>query len=131
RYVVVEELLAAGAPLGAHWFGDRQSGPLLLRLGTEEQKQRFLPQIVQGEASFCIGLSEPGSGSDLASLRSRARKVEGGWRLDGRKVWSPNAHLSEYMIGLFRSGGPAETEKHKGLSQFLIDLRTPGIEVPP
>lgn len=131
RYVVVEELLAAGAPLGAHWFGDRQSGPLLLRLGTEEQKQRFLPQIVQGEASFCIGLSEPGSGSDLASLRSRARKVEGGWRLDGRKVWTTNAHLCEYMIGLFRSGGPAETEKHKGLSQFLIDLRTPGIEVRP
>ncbi|WAH60687.1 acyl-CoA dehydrogenase family protein [Pseudomonas silvicola] len=131
RYVVVEEMLAAGAPLGAHWFGDRQSGPLLLRLGSEAQRQRFLPMIAKGEASFCIGLSEPDAGSDLASLRSRASRVEGGWRLNGRKVWTTNAHLCDFMIGLFRSGGPAEVEKHKGLSQFLIDMRSSGIEVRP
>ncbi len=131
RYVVVEEMLAVGAPLGAHWFGDRQSGPLLLRLGTEQQRQRFLPLITRGEASFCIGLSEPDSGSDLASLRSRATRAEGGWRLNGRKVWTTNAHLCDFMIGLFRTGDHADTEKHKGLSQFLIDMRTSGIEVRP
>jgi len=131
RYVVVEEMLSVGAPLGAHWFGDRQSGPLLLRLGTEQQRQRFLPMIARGEAAFCIGLSEPDSGSDLASLRSRATRAGGGWKLNGRKVWTTNAHLCDFMIGLFRTGGPAETEKHKGLSQFLIDMRSSGIEVRP
>jgi alkylation response protein AidB-like acyl-CoA dehydrogenase len=130
RYVVVEEMLAVGAPLGAHWFGDRQSGPLLLRLGSEAQRQRFLPLIARGEASFCIGLSEPDSGSDLASLRSRATRVEGGWRLNGRKVWTTNGHLCDFMIGLFRTGASAE-ERHKGLSQFLIDMRSSGIEVRP
>ena len=131
RYVVVEEMLAAGAPLGAHWFGDRQSGPLLLRLGTEKQRREFIPRIVRGEASFCIGLSEPDSGSDLASIRSRAERVEGGWRLEGRKVWTTNAHKCDFMIGLFRSKGTAKEDRHKGLSQFLIDLRTSGIEIRP
>jgi alkylation response protein AidB-like acyl-CoA dehydrogenase len=131
RYVVVEEMLAIGAPLGAHWFGDRQSGPLLLRLGSEAQRRQFLPSIARGEISFCIGLSEPDSGSDLASLRSRAERVAGGWRLNGRKIWTTNAHLCEFMIGLFRSGAAGEKEKHKGLSQFIIDLRSSGIEVRP
>jgi alkylation response protein AidB-like acyl-CoA dehydrogenase len=129
RFIVVEEMLAAGAPVGAHWIGDRQSGPLLLRIGTEEQRQRILPMIVRGEAPFCIGLSEPGSGSDLASIRSRADKVDGGWRLNGRKIWTTYAHLSDFMIGLFRSD-PSK-ERHAGLSQFLIDLRSSGIEVRP
>ena len=129
RFVVVEEMLAAGAPVGAHWIGDRQSGPLLLRIGTEEQRQRILPMIVRGEAPFCIGLSEPGSGSDLASIRSRADKVDGGWCLNGRKIWTTYAHLSDFMIGLFRSD--RSKEKHAGLSQFLIDIRSSGIEVRP
>ncbi|MES2258528.1 MAG: acyl-CoA dehydrogenase family protein [Pseudomonadota bacterium] len=131
RYVMVEEMLAAGAPVGAHWFGDRQSGPLLLRMGSEAQRRLLLPQIAQGKAAFCIGLSEPDSGSDLASLRSRASRVDGGWRLEGRKVWTTNAHLCDFMIGLFRTGGPADTEKHKGLSQFVIDMRSSGIEARP
>lgn len=131
RYVVIEELMAAGAPLGAHWIAERQSGPLLLRLGTETQRKLVLPRITRGELSFCIGLSEPDSGSDLASIRSRATPVDGGWRLNGRKIWTTNAHQSEFMIGLFRTGGPAETEKHKGLSQFLIDLSSSGIEIRP
>lgn len=131
RYVMVEEMLAAGAPVGAHWFGDRQSGPLLLRMGSEAQRELLLPLIAQGRAAFCIGLSEPDSGSDLASLRSRATRVDGGWRLDGRKVWTTNAHLCDFMIGLFRTGGSAETERHQGLSQFVIDMRSSGIEVRP
>ncbi|MDY0013820.1 MAG: acyl-CoA dehydrogenase family protein [Rhodocyclaceae bacterium] len=131
RYVVVEEMLAAGAPVGAHWIADRQSGPLLLKLGTEAQRALVLPRITRGEISFCIGLSEPDSGSDLASLRSRATRVDGGWRLNGRKIWTTNAQYCEYMIGLFRTGGSPETEKHKGLSQYLIDLSSSGIEIRP
>lgn len=133
RYVMVEEMLAVGAPLGAHWFGDRQSGPLILRLGTEQQRQRFLPAITRGEASFCIGLSEPDSGSDLASIRSRADKVDGGWRLNGRKIWTTNGHLCDFMIGLFRSGGDDVDKKikHQGLSQFIIDMKSSGIEARP
>jgi alkylation response protein AidB-like acyl-CoA dehydrogenase len=132
RYVVVEEMLAAGAPVGAHWVADRQSGPLILRIGTESQKRSLLPKIVAGEAAFCIGLSEPDSGSDLASLRSRATRVEGGWRLNGRKIWTTYAKHCDFMIGLFRSsdvapGGP----RHQGLSQFLIDLRASGLEIRP
>lgn len=130
RYVVVEEMLAAGAPVGAHWVADRQSGPLILRLGTEAQKQQLLPRIARGEAAFCVGLSEPDSGSDLASLRSRAEKVADGWLLNGRKIWTTYARECDFMIGLFRSSGSPE-QKHKGLSQFLIDLTTPGIDINP
>jgi len=131
RYVVIEELLAAGSPVGAHWVADRQSGPLLLRVGTDSQKERFLPAMARGEAAFCIGLSEPGAGSDLASLRSRATHVDGGWRLSGRKIWTTYAQHCDFMIGLFRSGGPAEVDRHRGLSQFLIDLKSSGIEIRP
>jgi len=129
RYVVLEEMLAVGAPVGAHWIADRQSGPLLLRLGTQAQRERFLPGCARGELAFCIGLSEPDAGSDLASLRSRASRVEHGWRLNGRKIWTTNAHDCDLMIGLFRSGPSAQ--KHGGLSQFLIDMRSSGIDVRP
>jgi alkylation response protein AidB-like acyl-CoA dehydrogenase len=131
RYAVIEELMAAGAPLGAHWIAERQSGPLLLRLGSEAQRAQFLPPITRGEISFCIGLSEPDAGSDLASLRARATPAEGGWRLNGRKIWTTNAHRCQFMIGLFRSGGSPETSKHQGLSQYLIDLTSSGIDIRP
>ena len=103
RYIVTEELLAAALPVGAHWVADRQSGPVLLKFGNEEQRLKFLPRIVAGEICFCIGMSEPGSGSDLASLKSRAEKVDGGWRLNGRKVRTTNAHRADYMIALVRT----------------------------
>jgi alkylation response protein AidB-like acyl-CoA dehydrogenase len=130
RYVVLEEMLAAGAPVSAHWIADRQSGPLLLRVGTEEQKQRFLPAIARGELAFAIGMSEPDSGSDLASVRTRAERVEGGYRVNGRKVWTSNAHLCHYAIALFRTQHDPEN-KHAGLSQFLVDLASPGITIRP
>lgn len=129
RYIVVEEMLAAGAPVGAHWIADRQSGPLILNRGTEEQKRKLLPGIVTGETTFCIGMSEPNSGSDLASVRSRATPVEGGWRLDGRKIWSTNAHLSDFMIALFRTSDADSQDRHKGLTQFIVDLETSGIDI--
>jgi len=130
RYVVVEELLSAGAPVAAHWIADRQSGPLILNYGTEAQRQFYLPRIARGEAFFCIGMSEPGAGSDLAGVRSRAERTDDGWCLNGQKLWTTNSLHSEYMIALVRtSGTPAD--RHKGLSQIIVDLRAPGIEVRP
>ena len=129
RYVVIEELLAAGAPVGAHWIADRQSGPLLLRLGNEELKRRWVPAIARGEAFACIGLSEPNSGSDLASVRTAARRDGDGWVLNGQKVWTTGAHVSHFMIALVRS--EAGSERQQGLSQFVIPMDTPGVSVKP
>jgi alkylation response protein AidB-like acyl-CoA dehydrogenase len=129
RYIVLEELLAAGAPVCAHWVADRQSGPLILKYGTEQQKQRLLPGIVRGETYFCIGLSEPGAGSDLASVRTHARRVPEGWRISGQKIWTTNAHRSQFMIALVRTG--SIDERQAGLSQFIIDLSLPGLTVKP
>jgi alkylation response protein AidB-like acyl-CoA dehydrogenase len=129
RYVVIEELLAAGAPVGAHWIADRQSGPLLLRLGNEELKRRWVPAIARGEAFACIGLSEPGSGSDLASVRTAARRDGDGWVLTGQKVWTTGAHVSHFMIALVRT--EAGSERQQGLSQFVVPMDAPGVSVKP
>jgi len=124
-------MLAAGAPVSAHWVADRQSGPLLLRFGTEAQREKILPGIVRGELAFAIGMSEPDSGSDLASIRTRAARVDGGYLVNGTKVWTSNAHLSDYLIALFRTQVVPD-KKHEGLTQFLVDLRnTKGITIRP
>jgi alkylation response protein AidB-like acyl-CoA dehydrogenase len=129
RYVVLEEMLAAGAPVAAHWIGDRQSGPLLLRYGTDAQRAAILPRVCRGEAYFCIGMSEPDSGSDLASIRTRAERTADGWRVTGTKLWTTGAHHCEYMIALVRTGAGAQ--RHAGLSQFLIPLHAPGVAIRP
>ena len=135
RYVVTEELLAAGAPVGAHWIADRQMAPSLLRNGTEEQKRAYLPKIARAEAIFCIGMSEPDSGSDLASVRTRARLTEEGWRLSGTKLWTSGAHIATAMVVLARTDDPAgangKSGRHAGLSQFIVDLPNPGIRISP
>jgi alkylation response protein AidB-like acyl-CoA dehydrogenase len=132
RYVVIEELLAAGAPVSAHWIADRQSGPLILRYGTDAQRDRHLPAICRGEQYFCIGMSEPGSGSDLASIKTRARRIDGGthWLLNGQKLWTTNAHKSHYMIALVRTAEPTKA-RHEGMTQFIIDLHAPGVTIRP
>jgi acyl-CoA dehydrogenase len=130
RYVMNEELLAAALPVGAHWVADRQSGPVLLKFGNEAQKAFYLPRIVAGECYFCIGMSEPESGSDLASLKARAEKVEGGWRINGRKIWTTNAHRVHYMIALVRTS-TVEGSRHAGLSQLIVDLTLPGVSISP
>ena len=131
RYVVTEELLAAGAPVAAHWVADRQIGPSLLRFGTEEQKQRYLPRIAAGECYFGIGMSEPDSGSDLASVRTRATRVDGGWQLTGTKVWTSGAHHAHAFFALARSEPVQDGNRHAGLSQFLVELNSPGIQINP
>ncbi len=130
RYVVLEEMLAAGAPVAAHWIADRQSGPLLLRYGNEELKREFLPRIARGEAYFCIGMSEPDTGSDLASVRTFAERVQGGYRVTGSKLWATHVTRCPHMIALVRTT-EQPAHKHEGLSQLLIDLNGPGITVRP
>ena len=129
RFIVVEELLRRGAPVEHHWTADRQSGPVISRFGTEAQKRRFLPPICRGELSFAIGMSEPDAGSDLAGVKSRAVRADGGWELSGTKIWTSNAHHADYAIVLCRT---SETEdRHDGLSQLLVDLHSPGITISP
>ncbi|MGF1425674.1 acyl-CoA dehydrogenase family protein [Kitasatospora sp. LaBMicrA B282] len=129
RYVVIEELLAAGAPVSAHWVSDRQAGPSVLQHGTEEQRRFFLPRIAAGECFFSIGMSEKSSGSDLASVRTRAERTTDGWRLTGTKMWTGGAHANDYAIVLARTDDA--DDRHAGLSQFIVDLRAPGVRVEP
>lgn len=130
RFVVLEELLAVGAPVSSHWFAERQAGPSLLRFGTEEQKRHFLPAIARGECYFSIGMSEPQSGSDLASVQTIAESGNGGWRVNGTKIWTGGAHLAHYFFVLCRTSPPGEN-RHSGLSQFIVDLSSPGITIRP
>ena len=130
RYVVTEEMLAGGAPVGAHWVADRQSGNQILRYGSERAKRTILPKIAAGECFFSIGMSEPDSGSDLAAVRTRAEKVEGGWKISGTKVWTSSAHQTNYLIALARTA-PKEDDRHAGMTQFIVDLAQPGVSVRP
>ena len=130
RYVLVEEFLNFGAPVGSHWIADRQSAPLILKYGTEAQKQFYIPKVCKGEAFFCIGMSEPNSGSDLASVRTKAVPNDKGFLLNGQKIWTTNAHHCQYMIALVRTSGTSE-DRHKGLSQVIVDLSLPGVTVRP
>jgi acyl-CoA dehydrogenase len=132
RFVVVEELLAHGAPIAAHWVSDRQSGPSILKHGTEQAKRELVPKMAQGECYFSIGMSEPDAGSDLAAIRSTATRTEGGWLLNGTKVWTSQAHNNQYFIVLVRTSPLAEGgAKHRGMSQFVMDLKAPGVQVRP
>jgi alkylation response protein AidB-like acyl-CoA dehydrogenase len=131
RYVVTEEFRVANAPVGLHFTADRQSGPILLRHASERIKSDILPRITRGECCFCIGMSEPGSGSDLFAAATRAVRCDGGWRVTGTKVWTTAAHRADYMIGLFRTSPRTAEDRRHGLTQFLVDMRTPGIAVSP
>ncbi len=129
RAIVTEELLRAGAPTAAHWVGDRQIGPALLAYGSEEQKRTILPRIVRGEIVFCLGMSEPGAGSDLASLKTRAVEDGDGFVVDGQKVWTSFAHQADYCYLVARTDPTAP--RHRGISELLVDMRSPGITVRP
>ncbi|MBI5909080.1 MAG: acyl-CoA dehydrogenase family protein [Betaproteobacteria bacterium] len=130
RYVVTEEMLAGGAPVGAHWIADRQSGQQILRYGSDRAKRTILPKIAAGACFFSIGMSEPDSGSDLAAVRTRAARVEGGWNISGTKVWTSGAHQANYLIALARTSAKEE-DRHAGMTQFIVDLSHPGVSVRP
>lgn len=131
RFIVTEELLAVGAPVAAQWVADRQAAPSLLLYGTEEQKQRFLPGIARGEICWAIGMSEPESGSDLASVRTKAVQVDGGWRITGTKLWTSGAHHADAFFCLTRSAPLDPGRRHDGLSQFIVLLDSPGVDIRP
>jgi acyl-CoA dehydrogenase len=129
RLVVTEELLRLGAPVAAHWMGDRQVGPAILRYGTPELQQEFLPRIASAEVVFCLGMSEPEAGSDLAAVRTRATRSKAGWRISGRKIWTSHAHRATHAYVLARTD--PESERHKGLTEFIVDMRSSGVDVSP
>ena len=126
-----EELLAAGAPVAAHWIAARQSAPLLMRFGSEAQCREFVPRIASGRLYFAIGMSEPDVGSDLASVRTRAEARGKAWMLNGRKVWTSGAHACDYVIALCRTSPADPKARHAGLGQLIVDLRAPGVTVRP
>nr|WP_062997664.1 acyl-CoA dehydrogenase family protein [Nocardia jinanensis] len=131
RYVVTEELLAQGAPVAAHWVADRQVAPTLLRFGTEEQKARLLPEIAGGRFYSAIGMSEHGAGSDLAAVRTKATRTDGGWVVNGTKVWTSGAHHAHMVVVLARTAPPDPAARHQGFSQFLVPTDAAGVDIGP
>ncbi len=129
RLIVTEELLLAGAPVAAHWFGDRQIGPALLAHGTPAQKSELVPRIARAEISFCIGMSEPNAGSDLAGLTTRADLDGDGFVIRGQKTWTSFAEHADYCYLVARTNPDAP--KHKGISELLVPMNAPGITDPP
>src|ERR1700678_2379583 len=131
RYVVTEEFRVANAPSHLHFVADRQSGPILLKYAPEHVKNDVLPRICRGEVCFAIGMSEPGSGSDLFAAKTKAAKTDGGWRINGTKIWTTSAQIADYMLALFRTSPPTKENRRHGLTQFLVDMKTPAITVNP
>ncbi|MEV6108357.1 acyl-CoA dehydrogenase family protein [Streptomyces sp. NPDC051940] len=129
RLAVTEELLRAGAPVAAHWIGDRQIGPSILRHGSRGLQAEIVPRIAAGEAVFCLGMSEPEAGSDLASVRTTAEPAEGGWRINGHKIWTSQAHLATHIYLLARTDRSGR--KHEGLTEFVVDMDADGVSVTP
>src|SRR4051794_39812275 len=125
------EIFGGNAPVRLHFVADRQSGPILMKYAPEHVKMDVLPRICAGEVCFAIGMSEPGSGSDLFAAKTKATKTEGGWLINGTKIWTSNAHIADYMIGLFRTSPPTKENRRHGLTQFVVDMKTPGIQVNP
>jgi alkylation response protein AidB-like acyl-CoA dehydrogenase len=129
RLAVTEELLRAGAPVAAHWIADRQIGPAILRHGSARLQEEILPGIVTARYLFCLGMSEPEAGSDLAAVRTFAERADGGWRVSGRKVWTSIAQHATHIYLLART--ERCERKYDGLTEFIVDMDSPGITVSP
>jgi alkylation response protein AidB-like acyl-CoA dehydrogenase len=129
QVVFYEEYAKAGGPARVNHMGEQLAGPTLIAYGTQEQKDRFLPGILAGTELWCQGYSEPGAGSDLANVRTRASLVDGQWHVDGQKVWTSLAHQADWCFVIARTD-PASS-RHKGLSFLLVPMDQPGVEVRP
>ena len=129
RLIVAEELITAGAPVGASWFADRQMGPALIAYGNEAQRQRYLPLILSGETTWCIGMSEPDAGSDLAALQTSAVRDGADYVINGQKIWTSFAAKSDFVYLICRTS--REGPPHRGISEIIVPMDSPGIEVRP
>ena len=129
RFVVFEALISAGAPLAAAWFPDRQIGPTLLRFGTDEQRAELLPGILEGTSAWCIGMSEPDAGSNVAGISTRAVRDGDVYVVNGQKIWTSGAATSDWCYLIARTDPAARP--HEGLSEFVVDMRSPGVSVKP
>jgi len=129
RFVVFEALISVGAPIAASWFADRQMGPSLLQFGTDEQRARWLPGIVAGTSMWCIGMSEPDAGSNVAGIRTRAERDGDGWVVNGQKIWNSGAAWADWIYLICRTDPDARP--HEGLSELIVDMRSPGVTVEP
>ena len=129
RLIIGEELIAAGAPIAAMWFADRQMGPTLIAYGTTDQQAEFLPSMLAGDTTWCIGMSEPDSGSDLASLSTSAVRDGDDFVINGQKIWTSFGTDADYCYLICRtdSSGPP----HRGISEIIVPMDAPGIEVRP
>ena len=131
RTIMQEEMLKAGAPLAFHFLGDRQIGPTLIRFGSDELKKEFLPKIINAESSFCLCMSEPDAGSDLASVRTTAIEEGNDYAINGQKVWTTLGHMADFGWLLAKTNLNPNLPKHKTLSEFLLDMKSPGVAVQP
>lgn len=133
RLIIGEELIAAGAPIAAMWFADRQMGPALIAFGRDDQRASFLPGILSGATTWCIGMSEPNAGSDLAALTTSARRDGAEWVINGQKIWTSFAAVSDYCYLICRTGhdNGSAARDHRGISEIIVPMHSPGIDVRP
>jgi alkylation response protein AidB-like acyl-CoA dehydrogenase len=129
RLIVGEEMIKAGAPIAAFWFADRQMGPSLITYGRPDQQAEFLPRILSGETTWCIGMSEPDAGSDLASLKTSAIHDGDDWVINGQKIWTSFGEVADYCYLICRTS--TEGPPHAGISEIIVPMDTPGIEIRP
>src|SRR5918912_1806166 len=127
--IVLEESARAEAPQHMGVIGLGMAGPTIMAHGTEEQKRRYLPRMLSAEEIWCQGFSEPGAGSDLSSVRTRVEPRDGGFVINGQKVWSTLAHLADFCILVGRSD--PQSQRHAGLTYVIVDMHAPGVEVRP
>ncbi len=129
RVIVAEEMIAAGAPIAAMWVADRQFGPTFIAYGTDEQKARYLPPMLSADATWCIGMSEPDAGSDLASLKTSAVRNDDRWIINGQKIWTSFGDVADYCYLICRTS--SQGPPHRGISEIVVPMDADGIEVRP
>jgi alkylation response protein AidB-like acyl-CoA dehydrogenase len=129
RLIIGEELIAAGAPIAAMWFADRQMGPSLIAYGRPDQQEAFLPGMLSGETTWCIGMSEPNAGSDLAGLKTQADRDGDEYVINGQKIWTSFGAVADYCYVICRTSN--DGPPHRGISEIIVPMDTPGVEVRP
>lgn len=129
RVLVAEEMISAGAPIASMWFADRQMGPTLIAYGTPDQQALYLPEMLAGETTWCIGMSEPDAGSDLAALGTFARREGDSFVINGQKIWTSFGELADYCYLICRTS--SQGAPHHGISEIVVPMDTEGVEVRP